>query len=201
LSIEIQLGPECLLREHCTILTHVYAGFHPKPDLSWLGLPETIVRSGGESVKARLTQFRNNEFTERIAAALPAISRLYADAEAGQSEIEEAIGAGGLVIVEDRGEIYWESEKLTLSPRQSPVIWRLLCQLARRALSRSVVSQGDVYDDAQSDSTLAMAVHRLQENLPPKLEVLIVAGNRKQTYRLDLPSRLIHIFNRGRRTR
>lgn len=201
LKIEIQFGQECFLREHCIVLTQVYAGFRPQPELSWLGLPEIIVQTGGESVNARLSQFRNNEFTERIAAALPGISHLYANGPPGQNEIEESVASGGLVIVEDRGEVYWEAEKLPISPRQSRVAWRLLCQLARKALSRSAIRQGDVYGDVRSDSTLAMAVHRLQEILPPKLAGLIVPGNRKQTHRLDLPSRSIHIFNGGRRTR
>jgi hypothetical protein len=198
---EFQMGPECLLREHCIILTQVYAAFHPKPDLAWLGLSEPVIQSGRDAVRAWLSQFRNNELTERIAAALPDLSRLYVDAESGQSEIEETIASGGLVIVEDRAQAHWNTELVALNPQRNRLSWKLLVQLARKARMRSAVSESDIYDNPKGSSALAMAVHRLQEILPPNLEALIVPGNQKHTHRLDLPSRSIHIFNRGRRTR
>jgi hypothetical protein len=198
---EFQMGQESLLREHCIILTQVYAAFHPEPDLTWLGLPEPVLRSGQDGVRAWLSQNRNNEFTERICAALSVLGRLYTDAERGQSEIEEAIATGDLVIVQDRAEAYWNAEPVSVDPQRNRLSWKLLVQLARKARTRSEIAEADVYDHPRSKSTLAMAVHRLQEMLPPSLEALIVPGIQKHTHRLDLASRSVHIFNRGRRTR
>jgi len=198
---EIQMGRQNLDKEHCIILTQIYAAIHPEPDLSWLGLPAPVLRSGQDGVRAWLSQNRNNELTERICAALSVLGRLYMDAEPGQSEIEEAIATGGLVIVEDRAEVHWNKELVALDPGRNRLGWKLLIQLARKARTRSDVREADIYDNPRGNSALAMAVHRLQELVPPSLEALIVPGIQRHTHRLDLPSRSIHIFNRGRRTR
>lgn len=124
-----QAGQDALLRESCVILTQTYAAFHPAPDCHWLGLSESIVHRGIPMLKHRLTNRRDKEMPERIAAALGNLRRLYEGGTPQTRDVEEAIAGQGLVVIENPPRVFWEGEAVKADWNKTPSCWKLLLAL------------------------------------------------------------------------
>jgi len=186
-------GPEVRLRDACAVLTQVYLAFHPKPDVAWLGLDPGIVEQGQVTIHARLTQRQSANMLDRAAAALSDLRHIFPEGSR-QTAIEEAIASGGLVIVQGRGEVYWEVN--LVADQLGRIQWKFLLALASKARLRAAVGISDVYSSNKttSDSALATVWGRLKLELPPSLWKLVNPGPKARTYRLDLEPQRIHIF-------
>jgi hypothetical protein len=189
-------GRDNVLRDSCMILTQVYAAFHLKPDVQWLGLPPAVVQEGIGAIRVRLYGLQGSEVTERIAAALGDLPKLYEDGAPDLSAREDAIASGGLVIDEGGVEVFWEGRPL--AKRLKGRSWDFFVALAKKARRSSPVSEGDIFEDAQSDSTMSTSCNRLKNELPPTLRKLIGPGEEPRSYRLDLEPHRIYIFDKSR---
>lgn len=190
-----QIGPDSRLRDSCTILLQVYAAFHRKPDLAWLSLPSPVIASGVSALRHRFANQRMLEMTERIAAALGGIRRLYEDSSPRQNALEEALARRRLVLVNNPPEAYWEGQRIEVDWKRFAVRWRLLRALAGKVGRPTDVGERDVYTNPNSttESLLSTTKGRLIAVLPATLGKLIVPGGQKRTYRLDLPPEQVHI--------
>lgn len=189
-------GRDNVLRDSCMILTQVYAAFHLKPDVQWLGLPPAVVQEGIGAIRVRLQGFQGSEVTERIAAALGDLPKLYEDGAPDLSAREEAIASGCLVIDEGQGKVFWEGRPLAKPSKGRS--WDFFVALAKKARRRSPVTERDIFEDAQSDSTMSTTCNRLKNELPPTLRKLIGHGEEPRSYRLDLEPHRIYIFDKSR---
>ncbi|MBW3597267.1 MAG: hypothetical protein KY475_08335 [Planctomycetes bacterium] len=188
-----QTGREARLRDACVVSTQLYGAFHPDPDLSWLGLDPEIVENGLAMVKFRLRTFQGAHMLERAAASLGDLRRLYEEGRPDQSEIEESIASGGLVILESDHIAYWEGKQLTKEIVGTS--WKFLHALARKARHRAAVEERDVFDKVVSDSAMSTAWGRLKKMLPAPLWSRVKLGAAPRTYRLDLEPHRIFLFS------
>lgn len=192
LNTVLRTGPEIRLRDACVVATQIYAAFHPRPDLAWLGLDNTLLERAGSTLEARTRQSESAEMFDRIATALDDLRYLHEGDDPRRPEIEDAIASGGLVIVEASREAHWEERSLEKLPEGS---WRFLVALARKARLRAAVDFRDVFgNDALTDSAMSTAWGRLKGRLPGSLWRLVEPGERPRTYRLNLDSHLIYFF-------
>ena len=79
------------------ILTQIYAAFHSAPELDWLGVLPDVIQDSIESLRHRITHFRNGEMFERIAKGVRELQYLYRDGLPKISAMDEAIARGGPV--------------------------------------------------------------------------------------------------------
>jgi hypothetical protein len=188
-------GPEQPLRDACILLTQVYAAFQPRPDVAWLGLPEPVVRRGALLMRHRWTHTRNVELAERTAAALHELPRLYADAAPGQSALEEAVAAGGLVVVRQPPAVYWQGELVAVEWGRYRRGWQFFRRLAEKARHGAVLEEKDVYaDEPVSESALGTVFHRLKALLPASLWRHVHPSSDPRGYRLELARDRLHVF-------
>lgn len=191
----IQAAPAVQVRESCVILTQAYAAFHPSPDLGWLKLSEALVQHGAATVRFQLCHKRGLEVSERIAAALGDLRQLYAGVRPEQAAIDEAIAAGGLVLVGDSREAYWDGKRIDADWYGQDRSWRLLWGLAKKSGRSSPVSEADLFgNDIVSRSTMSTIFGRLKRLLPSSLWKQIRPGQSARTYHMDLRPRGAYLF-------
>lgn len=190
----IQAAPAVAVRESCVILTQAYAAFHPSPDLRWLKLSEAVIQHGAAMVRFQLRHKRGLEASERIAAALGDLRQLYAGDRPEQAAIDEAIAAGGLVLVRDSREAYWDGKRIDADWSRQDNGWRLLWALAEKAGRSSPVGEADLFDDVVSRSTMSTIFGRLKKLLPPSLRKQIRPGQSARTYYMDLRPQRAYLF-------
>jgi hypothetical protein len=186
-------GDQQPLRDTCILLTQVEVVLCPEADLSWLGLPDVAVRIGAHSMRHRLRSC-HRELLERLAASLSCLKTLYADADQQLSAIEEAIARGGLVVVRDSQQVYWEGKPLDVKWNRYPKRWDFLVAVAEKGRRGSVVEDRDLYDYAPARSTLATMLTRLRQLVPASLWKHIEPSTDPKGYRLDLDRQHIHLF-------
>jgi hypothetical protein len=191
-NVECRTGPSVKLREACIVLTQVYVAFHPAADCRWLGLPNWLIQYGAVCLRDRLT--RDVAMPDRIASALGDLRQLYMDGPPDLSAKEEAIASGGLVLVADPREVYWEGKKIDVQWARYQTRWQLLWSLAQRAFRGAAVGDLDLDDHPKSASFLGTSWGRLKTLLPTSLRKLVLPGTSKQTYRLHLEAHRIHLF-------
>lgn len=188
-------GIDNQLRDSCTILTQIYAAFHPAPELGWIPLSSEQIHSDIGRLRHRITNFQNGEMFDRIAAALGDLRRLYGDELPNQSAIDEAIAEGGLVVCAAKMEAFWAGKKIDGRWNRFKKPWELLTHLARRGGSGSDVTVSDLYGDKLvSDNALGSLVDRLKKLLPPSLRKWVIPGMSSKTYRLEIPDNRLHFF-------
>lgn len=182
------------VRDSCVILTQTYTAFHRAPDLTWLDLPAGVIEFGVGLLRHRLTHARNPEMIERIATALGDLRNLYDGDTPLQAAVEEAIASGGLVLVESSRDVYWEGKRVEKAWHRRPVLWRLLWELADKAIRRAAVKEDHLYPYSGAPSKFATNMSRLTDLLPQTLMLLISSVHGKRSYRLQLESNRIHLF-------
>lgn len=187
-------SPEASLRDSCIVLTQAYAAFGVKPDVDWLGLPAADVQSGAATIRHRLTHEQHPELSERIALALGDLHRLYDGASPEQSQREEAIGSGGLVLFHHPRQIYWEGRLIDVAWARYRVLWRFLEELVRRARRQGPVHERDLYPESGAASKMATNVSRLRTLLPASLWKSIEPIPGERAYHLRLPADHIFLF-------
>jgi hypothetical protein len=188
------VGPEALIRDSCIVLTQTYAAFAATPDLGWLGLPCSEVQSGAATLRHRLTHEQNPEVSERIALALGDLRHLYAGGTPGQSQREEAIVTGALVIVGEARQVFWQGKAINANWGAYRVLWRLLERLARNARLQAPVGERDLYPESGALSKMATTLSRLRGVLPASLWKHIEPVRGKRAYRLHLPPNQVYLF-------
>lgn len=189
----LKSGKQNRLINSVVILTQVYAAFGLKPQLDWLLLPETNMNDEIESIKNRLVTFLDQETTDRIAHALGEMKDLYDKDEQHTDDIEEAIATGGLVLLKNSKEIYWENK--TISGPITGKRWDFLHLLAQKAKRRTCVTENDLFPmGSRSLSAMPTSWSRLSERLPESLWTLVEKGPEPRSYILRLDSTQIHIF-------
>jgi hypothetical protein len=195
-----QLRRTCLqsvqqpLRDACVLLTQVYAALRPRADLSWLGLSDRAIQRGAVVMGHRLLQACQGELLERLAASLGELRRRYPNDEDGQDARERAIAAGGLVLIGQPPQAYWEGKLIPVEWTRYPALWRFLSQLAEKGRRGSLVEAKHLYGDGSAPSALGTVFGRLKKKVPVSLWRLITPGAPKQTYELKLDRDRIHLF-------
>ena len=106
--------------------------------------------------------------------------------------MDEAVSSGGLVIVEERQQAYWEGRPIGDLTSTS---WRFLKALAQKARFQAAVDAHDVFADAVTDSAMSTAWGRLKKTLPTSLSRLVEPGRAKGAYRLKLDAHRIHFIS------
>lgn len=189
----LKSGKQNRLINSAVILTQVYAAFGLNPQLDWLLLPETDLNDGIVSIKSRLVTFLDQEITDRIAHALGEMKDLYDKDEQHTDGIEEVIATGGLVLIKNSKEAYWENKNI--SARINGRKWEFLYLLAKKAKRRICVTENDLFPlGSGSLSAMATSWSRLNERLPESLWKLVEKGAEPRTYILRLDPTQIHIF-------
>lgn len=187
-------GRESRNRNACIILVQAYAAFAPSPDLAWLNLSAEVVQSGVGMLRHRLTNYRRAEMAERIAAALSVLRGLVGEGADPRALIQTAVAKGGLVIVHHPPSVYWECQPIEANWKGIP--WKFLNALARKAHLSASVTEHDLYSDTVSHSAMSTNWGRLKKLLPASLRKLVVLGEVRGAYRLDLDASRIDIFSR-----
>lgn len=187
-------GPDACLRDSCIILTQTYAAFDRAPELAWLGLREAIVECDVPLLRHRLINARNPEMIDRIAAALGDLRLLYPNDSAQQSAIEEAVASGGLVLVNQGRQVYWETHCIDQAWQRHTMPWKLLWQLGSKALHAAAVKEQDLDLPSGALSKLATTVNRLKNLLPLNLRQRIQPIRGERSYCLRLEQHRIHLF-------
>ena len=178
-------GPDAAVRDLSVILTQVYSAFHPR-HLSWPGLPGPLVAADAGILRHRVTNVRDVEMVERIAAAVGDLRRAHRDFPPGLPARDEAIASRGLVLLNQPRLVYWEAKRINVDWDRHNLPWKLLRALAVKAPLGAAVELRDVYGDrAVSESALTTLNGRLKELLPASLWKLIRPTGQR-SYRLHL---------------
>lgn len=186
---------EFAIRDSCVTLTQVYSAFHRAPDVAWLGLDDGAVEWGRVPLRYRLTRSRSSEPTDRVAAALGDLRRLYANEPPGRSALEEAVASGSLVLTTDPPRASWRGRELKVKWGRNRQCWKLLLKLAEKGWLGASVGVWDMYKRSGASKTaMSTLVNRLKPRLPADLRKLIVPGTERQTYRLTLDPHRITVI-------
>jgi hypothetical protein len=188
--------PEAELRDSMVILTQVYTALHPSPDVGWLGLDDRILSHGRTNLNYRLLNPRDLELADRVSAALLDLKRLYANEPPGQSELEEAVAKGGLVLAMSSQTVFWNGAALSVDWTKYSQRWKLLAELVRKGRIGADVEDHHIYTDGSSGSAMGTLFGRLKSLLPPDLRKNIVPGRSPRSYRLELDAEQITVLDR-----
>lgn len=187
---------EAGLRDSMVILTQVYTALHPSPDIGWLGLDDEIVTRGRDNLRYRLLKPSNLELPDRVSTALLDLNRLYANEPPGQSELEEAVAKGGLVLAMSSQTVFWKRIKSDVDWSSYTRPWKMFVELARKGRIGADVEEHHIYSDGSSGSAMGTLFGRLKNLLPPDLRKKIVPGRSPRSYCLELDAEQITILNR-----
>ncbi len=190
---------ESSIRESCVVLAQIYSAFHPIPETGWLGLPEIVIAMGRMTIRRQMSNLRNLELTDRVAAALGDLGRLYAAEPPGQSALEEAVARGGLVLALEPVVAYWDGKPIATEWSQYRRPWEYFVALGRKARTGSAVLELDLFEDDATSSAMATLTSRLRGLLPWTLRRLIVRGTEPRSYRLELDASKVTIIESNRR--
>lgn len=187
-------GQQTRLRDACVGMTQLYAATHPSPELRWLGITDYSIDDHVTMLRQEISGQQSPQFFERIAQVLHDLRRLPAVADPAQSEVEEAVAGGGLVLIGSNHLAFWQtalfSEPLTKGD------WKMLHALAEKARLESQITITDIFGHAVvTESAMSSAWGRLKRKLPPSFSKLVKPGNKPATYRLELDARRISNFS------
>jgi hypothetical protein len=194
---------EARLTDSCAVLVQVFLDWsRPAPDTSWLGLPDWMIARKRGILRHRLNGGIDYNTAERIARALSDVSRLYQGEPPYESEKEEAIVAGHLVLVEQTQEAFWQNKKIIVDWKRYPSAWQMFWQLASRGRSGRAVQQEDLYPDKpiKTSSTMHNRWRRLKTLLPATVSRLVRPGQERSSYLLDLERSRIYLLGAERTT-
>ena len=179
--------------ESAMILTQVFADAAVvKPDIGWLGLSKAAFSWPPSGVRATVAYNRDYELIDRIVLALTRIAEFYERRPPNESEIEDAIETGGLVVVEESQEMHWQKKLVDADWKRFRKPWELMLRLARTR-GRGSVSEQDIYGQPMQESTFPNLRRHLGELLPDSLDVLIEPDELK-SYRICLPYDQFFLF-------
>jgi hypothetical protein len=187
-------GEDQPLRDACVLLTQVHAAVQPEPDLGWLGLEDAAIHRGAMGIGYRLLQRCDGELLERVAGALGELRRLYAGCDRRTGAVDEAVATGGLVLVRESQEVFWQGRRIAVAWGRCPSQWRFLSAVVAKGQRGAAVAERDLYEDAMSASTVGNVFARLKQQLPPTLWGRIVPSRDPRGYRLTLDRHQIHVF-------
>ncbi|MCC7087077.1 MAG: hypothetical protein IT427_18915 [Pirellulales bacterium] len=191
-----QAGPEVDVRDACVTAIQIYAAFSPRSDLDWLGLPGKVVEADRILLASRLTNLCNAQLLDRVAAALHELQNLAATVSIKQNTVDDAVAAGGLVLVDHARAAYWEQHPVHESYTKRE--WRFLLALTKRARAGQPMSVADIEDPGQtlSESVMSTTWGRLKRKLPVSLRRLVAPSKQKRsTYLLHLRFDQVQIFS------
>jgi len=186
-------SPEAQLRNACCVLAQIFAAKNSDADCDWLGLPDSLVKTGRNVLEVRLRSWRGPQIYFVIANAFSELAKLYEEVYES-SEVDEAIAQCRLVIDEKSLRVWWDQNELLIG--LSPIEFRALLLLAKGASGQRVISESDVYSDSGSRSRWPTMISRLKKRLPAGLKGTILKGEVRSTYRIDLSGEQVHVARR-----
>lgn len=179
--------------ESAMILTQVFADATVvTPDIAWLGLSKAAISWPPNGIRAYVAYNRDYELIDRIVLALTRIAEFYEQRPPNESEIEDAIETGGLVVVEESHKVHWQKKLVDADWKRFRKPWELMLRLARTR-GRGSVSEQDVYGQPMKDSTFPNLRSDLGKLLPDSLDILIEPAELK-AYQICLPYNQFHLF-------
>jgi hypothetical protein len=194
LEAACRAGGDTVAREACAVLTQVYVGFHPTPDVAWLGLPDHVVAHGAAAVRSGGFELRAPEPADRVAAAVAALGRLDNRHDAGRAALGAVIQRGGLVLTHPPREAFWEGKPVDADWDKHLRPWELLVLLAAGAGGPGV-TEHDLFASEHSRSAMPNLVAQLKRSLPASLARHIIPAG-KGVYRLDLERSSVYVRSR-----
>jgi hypothetical protein len=198
LQILLAAADDRQLRDACVCATQIYAALAVNPDLSWLGLTQGALDQDRVALVGRLTSFRNAELFDSIARTLHELRRLRKLMPAGESEFQQAVKSGGLVIDCGTGSTFWDKKEI--SPKLRRQGFQFLRALAIKSRLRQAVDVRDLSVDPMSSSFMSSAWGRLKTCLPASLHKLVKPGSEPQTYLLEIEPHRVCVFERLSKT-
>jgi hypothetical protein len=188
------LSDDARLTEAAIILVQIVAEFSVNPpSLEWLS-PD-LPRDNYPYLRRSLQSKRDPLTGQLVREALATVDQWSKRRPRYESNIDEAIDTGGLVVVEATRQVYWKGELLKVDWKQKHKLpWKLLLSLVK---SHWGVTEFDFYGEQDvSDSAYARLKHRLKGVLPADLfsQIHSVTCNDNNAYQIALPVQLIHVF-------
>jgi hypothetical protein len=177
-------GDDVRMRDACCTLLQVYIAYHPRPQLSWLGVTEDRYQVTAEILRRefrRLSEvvecalvdsstFREArrrpamivdlDSVQQVAAALADVAELYRQSVCPVELIEEARTLHRLVVVTKPRMAFFDGVKLDVDWNAMSKSWELLLHLAARAERLDGVDQYDL-DGAPGAGVLSTRKYRL----------------------------------------
>jgi hypothetical protein len=187
--------PWARLRDSCCTLVQVQAAFAASPSLDWLGNTLLSRMSDAKCLPVFLRGSQARELFDRIARSVSDLGSIYDPDEVQVGSLEEVIGMGGLVMIEQERRAYWNCDIVQLEKGHRN--WDFLWLLAQRAKVRASVTESDVFpEQTVSISTMPTIRGRLAKVIPPSLDKLIEADkSQNRAYRLNLDADRIHLIS------
>ena len=178
-------GRQARLRQSCIVLVQIYAGFKPKADLTWLGLPAEYA-SATQAIPYYARHRRDDSTAEQAALALIEISDMFQKRADPETILAEAKERYQLVLVSGLGvqQLYWKGQLSDTKWDVCPALWEFLWALCEKAK----VGQGvDTCSWGIEEATASLKdrKYRLKGLLPEELHQRIVASG-AGTYKLGL---------------
>ncbi len=178
-------GRQARLRQSCIVLVQIYAGYKPKADLTWLGLPAEYA-SATHAIPYFVRNRRDDGTAEQAALALIEISDMFQKRADPETILAEAKARYQLVLVSGLGvqQLYWKGQLSDTKWDACPALWEFLWALGDKAK----VGQGvDALSWGIEDVAVSLKDRkfRLKKMLPEELHKRIVASG-VGTYKLAL---------------
>jgi hypothetical protein len=167
----VRHGPVARIRHSCSILAQVYIAFSDPEDTDWLGLSPDVLADGRALVGHESRGWKNHVFFEQVNAALGDLDVLYRGHPPLDSEVDETIAGGGLVLTEGPAA-YWQGEEIKVDWRKNNRPWELLVALVE-AGPFGEVDQFRMFKGRVGNSALPNIVNRLKTILPSTLRTHI----------------------------
>jgi hypothetical protein len=190
LTLSSEEGQNC---ESAMILTQIFSDAAVvKPDISWLGLRKSSSAWPTHGIRSFVACHRDYDLIDRMVLALIDIAEYYEQRPSNEAEIEDAIATGGLVVVEQAREVYWQMKFVDVQWNKHRKPWELMLRLAQTR-GKGSVSEQDIYGQPMKESTFPNLRSDLGKLLPVSLDILIEPGELK-SYRLCLRYDQFHLF-------
>ena len=187
---------DAALAESATTLVQILLEFSSSaPEMSWLPVPPSQRGRHAGRLRHALRSRRDAATAERILDALKAVEAWWDSRPLTLAALEEAIATGGLVLDQQKHQIYWAGQLVPVEWSRKSRRWDFLLALAR---SRGINDIGltDIYsrkDRVPGDSAISTLKDRVARSLPTELRKKLMPGLEAGTYRLDLQAAEIHI--------
>lgn len=182
-------------REACVILVHVWAAYHPSPELDWLGPLAELVAPSRELIRQCLRRpVCDPQAFDRILAALLEAQHCYRQVPSAEDTLADLVAHKALVLVEAPRQVFWQQTELPVPWDANPLLWELLWALARRGQQGQRVDRFCL-SNSESERAIVDRRSRLGRLLPAGLRALIRSAGRR-TYRLDLAPEEIALVQR-----
>lgn len=225
LKRKLKQGSKNSLRTSCTILTQIYAAYHPGHDpefgylndLGWLGLPETVLKQSRQKIAGRMrileqVQLPELELTSvdvpfektaremlgRVAAALGDLSLVVQHTTTEITDFEQKVAKGGLVLRKHDEKVYWEGKEIK---EVRGKLFELLLVLAQNPYRSIKANDLKSKSKNKSNNWLGSRKSRLFKVLPASLKACIVnvpstdSGKKNMGYKLELERKHVEIVD------